>query len=296
MNDTLSALIEMDRQGFVLPPRVAPLSFGDTAREALDWARGVREELVKTGKAVVLDEMFSAGQLVPDELMAECFEPARATYGIDPTWVPAFFSRRLLPFYVGGATFYANGGSAFRMLLVLREPFRRKRRWLIYDRSEIAAHEACHVARAAMREPQFEEQIAYALSASRLRRRFGNVFRGRWEANVLLGSTVLLLVGTALEMAGYGARVKWASGVPLLAAGALLAARGESTSRLFRRARLYLRQLFGESANAALFRCTDEEIRSLAAAAKEGRPARDWLDERGDEMRWQIIRSRFLEG
>lgn len=232
--------------------------------------------------------------MVPDDLLAECMQTAATPYAVEPRWVPAFFSNAHLPWYVGGATFYDTDGAAPQVCFVLREPFRRKRRWLIYDRGEIVSHEACHVARAGLGQERFEESLAYAISASALRRCVGGVFRGGWEAVAILVGAGVLAGGAALELAGLPAWVKLACALPLAGTIGVLTVRGWLTNATLERARRFLEPLFGPSTSAVLFRATDEEIVSLAEADREDTLPRDWVAQRRKDLRWQIITRRFL--
>jgi len=294
MGHLLSEMIALDEQGFILPPEGDPDALRRDAVRTVEWSRSLREELARTGRVEIFGEVFNASQLVPDEVLAECLGPVRRAYRIYPVWVPAFFSNRGLPWYVGGATFYDSASGPFRVCLVLREPFRQRPRWLIYDRSEILSHEACHVARAMMGRQGFEEPLAYAISSSALRRAAGGVFRARWEAPLLSACAVILIAGSALELVGFSPLIKWSCAVPLLLVGSGLVLRGSAANRKLSAARRFLQPLFGENAAAVLFRCSDAEILSLARAATAGTSPQEWLERKRDSLRWQIIECRFL--
>ncbi len=293
MVDHLADLVGLDEKGFILAPGADPVSFCEAARSTLNWSQAVRRELNEKGQARVLGEVFAADQLVPHDLLLECLAPARAAYGIDPSWALAFFSNKQLPWYVGGSAFYEKADGALRTCLLVREPFRRKERWLVYDRGEILSHEACHLARAMLSEPRFEEPLAYGMSDSALRRAAGGAFSARWEAPVLLASAVILVVGAGLELAGLGPWVKLACAVPLLGTAGALIARTARTNATLKAARRYLEPAFGRNSPAVLFRCSDEEIASLAHAGRRGTPISEWLAPRQGSLRWQVIQSRF---
>ncbi len=294
MVDLLGELIELDERGFVLPPDVEPDAFRESARRTLAWADAVRDELEREGRTHLFGETFAAEQLVPGHLLQECLEPVRAAYSISPLWVPAFFCDRHMPVYVGASTFYERAEEGFRVCLLLRTPFRQRRRWLIYDRDELVCHEACHVARMALAQGRFEEPLAYALSPSALRRAAGGAFSGRWEAPAVLAGGALLAAGAGLELAGINPRFRLLAALPLAGVLAFLGGRVVRAGRTLSAARRFLEPVFGPNAQAALFRCTDEEIRSLGAAFRRGMPADEWLGPRREGLRWQIISRRFL--
>jgi hypothetical protein len=292
VHDPLHELLELERRGFLMPPGQDSGRFVDRAREALRWAEGVRESLSTRGRAEVLGETFDASAAIPRRVLEDGLRPAREAYRISPLWVPAFYSNRYLPWYVGGAMFFDPSAGPFRVCLILREGFRRSRRWLIYDRTEIISHELCHVARGAMNQTVFEEALAYRLSGSRLRRLAGGVFRGRWEAPAVLGGAALL-AGTGVgEMFGLSPWLKLPAAVPLAGAVGALAWRAARDGRRLCRAAAALQPAFGDAAEAVLFRCTDREVRSLARQSPG--EVQQWLEERRQSLRWRLIRRRFL--
>jgi hypothetical protein len=293
MKVSLQELVELDLRGFVLPPDGDPDQHVAEARATLEWSRQVHAELEGEGGVEIMGGQFRADQILPQEVMAECLAAAQEAYAIRPEWVPAFYSDDYLPWYVGGASFYGFPDGVFRVCFLLRESFRERQRWLIYDRNEIAAHETCHVARAGFSQQRFEEPLAYALSGSALRRVLGGMFTGRWEAPVFLGSSLLLIAGSVIDMLGYPNWVRLLSAVPLALIGPGLAARATLAHHTLGRARRFLAKAFPQSAPAIVFRCSDEEIASCVSAASEGMSPQQWLDRRPDTVRWQVIKERF---
>ncbi len=288
--DDLDELAQADRQGFILPPHVPKDDFLADVNATLEWAAEVRGELGCAGRVEALGGTFTSGQLVPSDVLEGCFEPVARLYGINPLWVPAFFADRYLPWYIGGATFWDPSNGPLRVCLVLRSAFRLRERWLIYGRSEILSHEACHVARSMIAQQVFEESLAYALSGSSLRRAAGGVFRGRWESPSLMVASVVLMAGAALQLAGVAPWVTLAAAAPLVGTAGGLTARGVATARKLAAARRFLAPVFGDRTMAVLFRCTDAEIASLASAASD---PHEWVAGRGDDLRWLLIGRRF---
>jgi hypothetical protein len=293
MNVSLQELIVLDQKGLILPPTCEPQRHVESARATLEWAESVRRDLERDGKTKVMGAEFRADQLLSAEVMADCLATAETAYGIRPDWVPAFYSSDYLPWYVGGAAFYDMSEGFLQVCFLLRESFRDRSRWLIYDRNEIACHETCHVARAGFDQQKFEEPLAYALSGSMLRRHLGAMFTGRWEAPAFLGSSLLLIAGSLIDMLGYPSWVRLLSAVPLAATGSGLATRSVLTSRTMRQAIRFLETACPDVAPAIVFRCTDEEILSLARAPQDGLSPSGWLDMRPTTARWEVIKERF---
>ncbi len=291
-NHLLDELITLDERGFILGPHADPRDHVELARQTLEWAQSVRRDLDESGETEIMGARFTAEQRLSDEVMDECLAAARSTYRINPDWVPAFFSSEYLPWYVGGASFYGTRRELFQVCFVLRKNFRDTPRWLIYNRNEIASHEACHVARAGFAQERYEEPLAYALSGSWLRRNLGGMFTSNWEAASLLLSSVLLLGGSIAGVVGAPGWVRWASGIPLVVTGTALSARATIANRELSRARQFLQGCYGKDTSAVLFRCTDEEIKQLARAETTSATVEDWLTDR-TSPRWEVIEARF---
>ncbi|MFN0065694.1 MAG: hypothetical protein ACKVOH_05610 [Chlamydiales bacterium] len=88
--------------------------------------------------------------------------------------IPVIYSNKGLRFWEGGCTWIDEG----QAVLQLRKSFATKERYLwIYSKQELLQHEAVHLMRQHMKEPIFEEVLAYRTSSSRLRRFLGPFFR-----------------------------------------------------------------------------------------------------------------------
>ena len=61
-------------------------------------------------------------------------------------------------------------------VMLLRNAFRKHRRFLNYTRDELLAHELCHSVRQSLMEITLEEYFAYRTSKSPIRRYLGNCF------------------------------------------------------------------------------------------------------------------------
>lgn len=293
-SDTLSRLAELDRRGFILAPGAAPAEFIAAAEETLRWAAAIQETLRAEGRAKVLGEEFRKEQAVPEEILNQCLAPAADRYRVCPQWVPSFFSSKLLPWYVGGACFYfTDDNNVLRVCFVLSERFRESGKWLLYSRKEIISHEICHVARSMMDQNTFEEPLAYRISESPLRRGLGPMFRGTWEATTILAGSVILLLGSTAEALGAPRGIKYLASVPLIATSAFLALRAVKAHNTLSKAAEKLSPVYGDNAEAVLFRCTDGEIRELACASDTRRSIERYLNGEGDYIKWAVISRLF---
>ncbi len=292
--ETLERLARLDELGFLCPSEADPQSVISSAHQTLSWAEGIRESMRIDGEAEVMGEKFAADQLVPDEILEECLQPVENRYAISPGWVPAFYSNRLLPWYVGGACFYDRELENSRVCFVLRSNFRDSPKWLFYSRQEIISHEICHVARSGMYQNIFEEPLAYRISAKKMRRTLGPMFRSSWEGVAVLGSSLVLLGGSGATALGAPQWIHYAASTPLLATGTVLGARALNANILLKKAVCNLRRIYGECAEAIAFRCTDHEIFELADNKKDTSDVIDQCSTApGQAFRWAIISKLF---
>ncbi len=285
----LQTLISLDKKGFIFSSDIPVDDFIDEAQATMDWAAGIREDIQSVGRAQIMEEEFTAEQVVPPDVLARCLQPARERYGIEPLWVPAFFSKVLLPWYVGGACFYGRENGEMRICFVLNHHFRHSEKWLFYSRKEIISHEICHVARSTMDQLLFEEPLAYRISESMFRRVVGPMFRGQWEASAFLGSSLILMGGSIAR--GFGAPnwVQYISYIPLITTVVLLGIRAAKASRMMKRAIKKLSEYYDDP-EAVAFRCTDRELVHLAdsSAGLDSIRGGD-TDSDTENLRWSVI-------
>ncbi len=292
-DDTLEKLAHFDQKGFIYPPNTDPADYIQTARKTIEWADTIKEQLADSGFAEIVDEQFSDQQEVTAEILNLCLQPARERYKINPGWVPAFFSRRLLPWYVGGACFYFQEKGQNQVCFVLSDHLREQEKWLIYTRQEIVSHEICHVARTMMEQDIFEEPIAYNISESGFRRRTGPVFRGNWEAPALLGSSLFMMLGSIAGTFSGQYWIQHLTSAPVLVTVSALGIRALKAHKTLHSAMNNLEDYYEENAEAVVFRCTDKEIYELASKKSTEKVLERYKTDPANSIRWTLINQLF---
>jgi hypothetical protein len=204
-------------------------------------------------------EMLSREQLEwTKEQLQELFDFA-------PESLDVVYSNKDLAPWQGAACWIEDG----RARLQLREGFRKGTYLGLYSRDEVLAHEAIHAARVMFNEPENEEFFAYAASTKRWRAVLGPLIKRPWEVWVW---ATCLTVGIFWEPSLFFA-ICWT----LLGLWRLIrqhARRRSAASTLMQKLQNF------KKVRAALFRMTDQEIRTLA----QGK----WI--KGDEsLRWRVI-------
>mgnify|MGYP006278116505 CR=1 FL=1 len=282
-----NALADLDARGLL----VAPGEDGPTFAARLRTLRQNLAELERalgTGEGVdVGGVQLDAASRIPREFFDEAAGRTDSLFGIRVDWVPGFFVNPRFSWLFGGCAFYEYPN--FLALFIIRRSFRNRRKWWIYHREELLAHELCHVARVALHSRVFEEHFAYRTSRSRFRRLVGPVVRRPAESFALLGCCFLLLAAQI-------AQVEMVPALPvtpfwLLVAGvmAFLGARLRRERVVLERAKANLAPLFPGQAERVVFRLSDAEIGTLAAC----RGKADVEAALPDDLRMRVLRIRF---
>ena len=187
----IEALAELDANGLPAGPNEA-------LPEYLERLRGLQARLLEAEEALETTGVYRCAGLrlrrarrVSAETLRQCTGATLELYKFQIDWVPAFYINPSFSWLFGGCAYYSHPDTF--ALMIIRRSFARRRKWFIYDRNEILAHEMCHVARLALGSSAYEERIAYRVSESAFRRRFGGVFESPRDSFSLLGSTLLLL-------------------------------------------------------------------------------------------------------
>ena len=231
---------------------------------------------------------FKVGAVEPigTEIIAEAADKTEKLFGFRADWVPAFFPTRGLGLLWGGCTVITDSGFP---VFFLRRGFRS---WFIYRRDELLAHELCHAVRGCLEDEPYEEHFAYMTSDSAFRRWTGNCFRREWDAIAFLIPVVLLLVAQIVVYTGLLRLPIWPFWILAFAFPAFLIARNIPDRRTFFAARSKLEKNGFANPDAAVFRMTADEIRTLARTPDD--EIENYLENKANtELRWQILIHRF---
>ena len=293
--DDPNAPYELDSHGLIAAPGETLESYSARIDELLRTR--ARFDLCADGQAgarQLEDEVgFKVGEVEPMDaaIVAEAADKTEKLFGFRADWVPAFFPSRGLGLLWGGCTVITESGFP---VFFLRRGFRNKPKWFIYRRDELLAHELCHAVRGCLEDETYEEHFAYMTSASAFRRWSGNCFRRERDAIVFLIPVVLLLAVQIIVYAGVLNLPLWPFWIIAFAFPAFLIGRNIPERRTFFAARAKLERLKFTNPDAALFRMTADEIRTLARTPDD-RLASFLQEKAGAELRWQILIHRFQQ-
>lgn len=291
-------LVTLDSQGYFPAPGEEREAFLERVSALQKFQTDVAKQLNETGKFELDDLIYHNNECVDEKDLYSCQNQSKDKYQFQLNYVPAFFSSKGLNFLFGGMAIsfedtenkYKKG--EFFSIFQLRKCFRDKEKFLIYTRSEIISHEVCHVARAPFHALEYEEYFAYQTSDSAFRRIVSPML---WRGTDMVVLMVLLMVVFLAQVYGtffshdfsyylYG----W---VPFFVYLSFLSVRSFFSRKALSRLRGKMMNLCkkAEWVDAVLFRMTDKEIRE----AEKSTSLKEYFAAQKD-LRWQIIRKRFL--
>ena len=284
-------LVELDAAGLLLGRGETALTYGERLECLRRNFAAMNEALEQQGRYEVEGVTVRTERRIPVELFAEAAAVTEPLYRFAIDWVPGFFINPRLSLLFGGCAFFFYPD--FFVLFIIRRSFEHRRRWLIYGRRELLAHELCHVARIGLGSQRFEETMAYQTSVSGFRRVAGSMFQRPADSLAFLGSTMVLLAAQVLRTSLVPTLPIWPFWGLIALIMLLLLGRHTRLRREYAAALAHAAWLAPEDPAALLFRCTDEEVSALAALPSAAE-AEAWLAARcEEELRWRIIRRRF---
>lgn len=287
----ISILAELDSNGIIVGPGETIDDFKKRITTASKTLTEIEKELVDNGEYELYKGMVIKNDLrIPTKFLDQECDITQKKYKFSINWVPGFFLSKSLGFLWGGCSisFPVEQFSVF----LIRKSFKEKKKWLIYDRSELLSHEICHVARAPINDNPYEEHFAYAVSNSKLRQQIGNCFQSQIDALIFIGPVFMLLAAQFYQIFSntmFSLIPFW-----LFAASSpsYLLIKNYYLRGKFNKAFKKLQSAGYEDADAILFRCNKSEIFEIAST----NTLNVYIDKKIDsELRWKVIANRFLK-
>lgn len=290
-SEVLDKLTALDAAGFLITE-------GESAEEFLQRVENTEkvyadfEQKLSSGEPVEVFDMFQvrAKDRISAELAGEAAGITDRLYGFAVRHVPGFYMTRQIGLFWGGCLI-GDPEQNFAVFL-LRDAFRRKRRFLNYRREELLAHELCHAVRHVMDEPELEEYFAYQTSPSPLRRYLGNCFISDKDALGFLFPVMLLPAAELLKALWFPGFPTWIFWITAVLYPLYLLGRNHCSRIRVGKARKVLSDAGIKACDAVLFRILPEEmdeisrctdVRTLAAKKSE------------KSIRWRVITERFFK-
>lgn len=286
--------VELDGAGFLPRRGESAEQFFRRVETILGIHREFEAELAAAGEVGVYGLQLRSQDRIPDEIIGEAEEVTDRLYSFRTRHVPGFFLSRDVGLLWGGCMI-CDPDHPLSVFLI-RGAFRKRQRWLFYNRRELLAHELCHSMRQSLEEITLEEYFAYQTSPSRLRRYLGNCFIREYDAIWFVIPALLLLLAQV-------AQSFWLPGLPVwpfwpvaLAYPVFLLIRNGISRRLVKRAAKKLVAFGVEKPSAVLFRLDRGEIRRIGAMERPGEFEQYAAERKESDFRWAILCARFLTG
>lgn len=200
------------------------------------------------------------------ELFTPAYELTKNLYGFAADYIQGFYLFEKVGLLWGGCSIYDD--ETQMKVFLLRPAFKKRKRFLIYDRTELIAHEQCHCARQVLHDHAIEEYFAYQTAKSPLRRYIGNCFIKESDALLFLLPALMLPAAQIIK------NFIWHS-LPILPFWIFLAAvlsyfliRNQRSRNIIKKAR---KKLLPSASNpdAILFRSTLAELKILGNSFEE---------------------------
>ena len=294
-NITTTDLLLLDHAGFLAAPGMSEAEFVSNARQILETHRRFDESLEQEGSAGVFDIVTVTPQdRIAPEIIDEAAGITENLYGFSVRHVPGFYLTRAVGLLWGGCML-GDQDEHFSVML-LRDAFKKRRRFLSYTRDELLAHELCHSVRQSLAEISLEEYFAYRCSRSPIRRYLGNCFIRDIDALLFVIPIMFLPAVELLRAFLLPGLPVWPFWILAMLYPAFLLIRNALSRRIVSRAREALTSCGAAKVEAILFRSTPGEMKQISGFRGEPDKFRKWAEELAKtELRWQIILRRFVD-
>lgn len=298
-HEKLERLVTLDEKGLVMAPKETMEEFFHRVESQEKFEEYLSGEFKERGVAVFCGMELREENRLPDGLIRQCLQAIAERYKTVPSYLPVFVTKDVGFFWGGAAIGFRDtegiiDKDAFFALIQLRMSFQHKKRFLIYDRDEILAHEACHIVRMAFMQEAYEEPLAYMLSKTGFRRYLGPILRNMGDFTVFAITFVLFMIVQVLSQSiAIPSFVWWASKIPFVLLVGYLAVINHGVYKRLRGAVRNLEDIFGENASAVVFRCSDREIDEISGLSGPDKVRRRLEEKVEIDPRWQVIFRRF---
>lgn len=287
-NGDTAAAVELDRAGFLIRPGESAEEYANRAAEIKQHGLAFFKRFDRKGSLEIFPGLkVNMKDRFPGEIVEEALEQTRNAYGFSVRWVPGFFPEKEFgPFWGGCAVWEENEPTP---VIVIRKNFAKKKKWFIYDRTELISHELCHAARMPLMDMELEEHFAYGISRKWLRRTIGNCFQRDTDAIFfVIPAIVLALVQTCITVFEWGWLPIWPFWILALIWPAFLITRNLIQTGHYKAAKRNLEMAGFRNSRAILFRSVYAEI-CMFGKTRPDKIKTLLRDLAEQEFRWKVI-------
>ncbi|GEM_PF-3375773 len=264
-------VIEFDSLGFILGVNDSLENLQNRWQSNTKFNQYIQSQFDTKGQFDIFDLSYKPCMRLNDTELAQCQKPISDLYCCQTPWVPAFFCNKGLSFIFGGMAigFKDDDGiiqtDAEFSFFQLRSSFKHKEKFLMYTKTEIIAHESCHIARMALDSHKYEELLAYNISSSKFRRWWGSSIRKPTDVLLFFCGILLCLLSQVADII-YSPNliISILGKTPFILLLIFFIIRNYKLHQQYQKAHQQLQKDFGKKTHAVLFRLTDNEIDKLS--------------------------------
>jgi len=290
----ISTLCQLDKEGFILGKDETLEDYKVRHDKIFNDIRDLDNELKDDNSFIIYGKLgIKNNYRIEQSLCEKAKLIVSAKYAFEPSLIQSFYAPKKFGFFVGGCAVSFDSGLS---VILLRNVFKYKKKWLFYTSLELLAHELCHSARTPIKDNKLEEFFAYNISTSPLRRYLGNCFRSQLDSILILAPILLLMAVTILKTMSYPLINTLFFWILILIYPAFLGIRNHVALTKLNKAKKNLLLFLSKKENIMplLFRCSFDEISSIARM-KDKTNFDSFLYEKAQfELRWKVILSRFI--
>jgi hypothetical protein len=292
--DDLKELVYLDSSGFLVGTEETFDEFRGRLLELSDALAEFEQKFEQDGDEIEIFEGLTVrkDKRIPPEVIEEAGELTEKYYRFKLTWAPGFFMSRDIGILWGGCA--VSDTQHILTVFLIRSTFQNRRKWFIYDRRELLAHELCHTARNVINDNTLEEFFAYQTAPSRVRRYMGNCFIYKYDAIFFLLPTLVLLGAQMLKTFYDMLYPMWPFWIFALLYPGFLLLRNNVARRVFFRACSKLLAFGFCDASAILFRCNWEDAKTISGLSSPEAFRRFVQQRAHNDLCWKVIQHRFV--
>lgn len=296
-------LVDLDKQGFIFAPQETIEAYLQRVQQLGQNYKEINDSLQKEHIFSVYDKdrggeskpliTFENEDLIPNFQYQEASIITDKKYAFTIDWIVGFYQNSGILF--GGGTYFFPEQQL--SIFVINNAFKTKKKWFIYSRNELLAHELCHVARCGFDELIYEEHFAYQTSLKNpFRRNWGGIVYSTKDTLFCICAIFAMVFIQAVKVFNYPNFSKYIGieYVPLLFIVWLII-RHMTARNTLKKARQILKSNYCLNADAVLFRMSDNEIKTLAKLKEKEHAA--FFDKFAKivscNWRFQIMKTRF---
>jgi hypothetical protein len=292
--DDLTKLANLDSLGFLVGPKETFEDFRQRLLKLCDALKEFEDKLEQGEDEIEIFDGITVrkDKSIPTEVIEEAGKVTEHYYRFSINWAPGFFMSKDIGWLWGGCALSDN--EQVLTIFLIRSNFMNKRKWFIYDRRELLAHELCHTARHVINDNKLEEFFAYQTAPSIIRRYMGNCFIYKYDAILFLLPTMILLAAQMLRTFTTYDFPIWPFWIIAFSYPVFLLVRNNIARVVFFRACSKLLAFGFIDASAILFRCDWHTVVEISLLASPEAFRRFVQKKSSSELNWKIIQHRFV--